>query len=159
MKNSNLIGLLENAFTGSSPTSMSDLAVDFFYRLQLIDMRGDMRTLIPILLFQWKCSFLMFFLSPCWLLHELISNCLTGIGCDCVAADTKVLEKETLYMVLGSSNNPTFTCLQILTLFTTLQDYFRLLICAHFFRKPRVISIYQGIHPVSRTLPPWAFFS
>lgn len=38
---------------------MSDLAVEFFNRLQLIDTRGDMRTLIPILLFQWKCSFCM----------------------------------------------------------------------------------------------------
>ena len=81
---------------------------------------------------------------PLWSLpHELISKFLTGIGCDCAAADTKVLEKETFYKVLGSSNNPTFTCLQILTLFTTLQDSFWLLICACFFRKPRVISIYQ----------------
>ena len=38
---------------------MSDLAVELFNRLQLIDTRGDMRTLIPILMFQWKCSFCM----------------------------------------------------------------------------------------------------
>ena len=38
---------------------MSDLAVEFFNRLQLIDTRGDMRTLIPLLMFQWKCNFCM----------------------------------------------------------------------------------------------------